>query len=304
MIDFIRIYFTDKERIDKYIKDGRRKSIIQRQSRDGEDITYTTWIQNLKLVSTPKTTYLEGSLHAFHNALNGLSHRDEKRKWVNYNDFTFRDLMKVLDVLNQKLGYDLSQTTISTCELGYNINIDVPAKEFIDRHVFMYKLKYPCYDPKYKEGMKMKKYDLENYYLKIYDKSLQFGLSEHILRFEIGFRSDELRECDVHSLADLADEDSLDLLHNSLMKKYNDLLILDRFDGFPTMSESERDMMRLYTNPQFWVDSLLRANKSKYNDRSKDKAEFERIVRVNKLDTKKLYLRNLVIEKYNYLISN
>ncbi|MFV0419887.1 MAG: hypothetical protein ACK5KT_14300 [Dysgonomonas sp.] len=304
MIDFIRIYFTDKERIDRFIRDGRRKSTIQRQSRDGKDIIYTTWIQNLKLVSTSKTTYLEGSLHAFSNALNGLTHKNEKRKWVNYNDFTFRDLIKVLDILEKKLGYDLSQTTISTCELGYNINTSVPAKEFIDKHVLMYKLRYPCYDPKYKEKMKIKKCDLENYYLKIYDKSLQFGLSEHILRFEIGFRSDELRECDIHSLADLADEDRLDLLHNSLMKKYNDLLVLDSYNGNSKMPEPERDMMRLFTNPQFWVDTLLRGNKSKYNSRSKHKAEFERIVRVNKLDTKKLYLRNLIVEKYNYLISN
>lgn len=304
MIDFIRIYFIDKEWIDRFVRDGRRKSTIQRQSRDGEDITYTVWIQNLRLVSTPKTTYLEGSLHAFHNALNGLKHKNKKREWVNYNDFTFKDLIAVLDVLEKKLRYDLSQTIISTCELGYNVNTDVPAKKFIDKHVLMYKLKYPCYDPKYKEGMKIKKYDLENYYLKIYDKSLQFGLSENILRFEIGFRSDELRECDIHSLADLADENKLDLLHNSLMKKYDGLLILDSYDGNPKMSEPERNIMRHYTNPQFWVASLEKDNKGKYNSRGKHKAELERIIRTSKLDTKKLYLRNLIVEKYNYLISN
>jgi len=299
MIDFVRIYFTDKKQIDKFVRDGRRKSTIQRQSKDGKDITYTVWIENLKLVSTPKTTYLEGSLHSFYNAVNGLTSDHKKQKWVNYNDFTFSDLLKVLDILKDKLNYDLSQTKITICEFGLNVILDVPPKEFLERHVLMYKLRYPCYNPKYKDTMKIIKCELENYYLKIYDKSLQFGLSENILRYEIGFKSDELKECDILSLEDLRDEDKLESLYNSSMKKYDDLLILDSYNGNLKMSEKEKHKMVDYTNPQFWIE-----NKSKYNSRSKHKAKFEKIIRENKLETRKGYLRTLLIQQYNYLISN
>jgi len=253
----------------------------------------------LKLVSTPKTAYLEGSLHSFHNAVNGLTSNHDKQKWVNYNDFTFSDLLKVLDILKEKLNYDLSQTKITICELGFNVIIDVPPKDFIDNHVLMYKLRYPCFNPKYKDRMKIKKCELENYYLKIYDKSLQFGLSDNILRYEIGFKSDELKECDVCSLEDLRSEDRISSLCNSLMKKYESLMIVDDYSGNKRMSVSNRNKMIKYTNPQFWLN-----NKGKYNSRSKHKAELGQIIRENKLDTRKKYLRNLIIEKYNYLILN
>jgi hypothetical protein len=299
MIDFVRIYFTDKEQIDKFVRDGRRKSTIQRQSKDGKDITYTVWLHNLKLVSTPKTTYLEGSLHSFYNAVNGITSDRKKQKWVNHNDFTFSDLLKVLDILKKKLNYDLSQTKITICEFGLNVVLDIPPKEFLEKHVLMYKLRYPCYDPKYKDDMKMKKCDLENYYLKMYDKSLQFGLSENILRYEIGFKSDELKECDIQSLEDLRDECKIELLYNSYMKKYEDLLIVDYWKGNPNMPKKDRQKMPEYTNPQFWIE-----NKGKYNNRSRHKAEFKKIIRENKLEMRKSYLRTLLIQKYNYLILN
>lgn len=301
MIDNIRLTFSDKEAIDKFVKDGRRRSTIQKPSRNGKDITHIYWWHNLRIISAPQTTYLEGSLHSFYNASKGVVSHQKKHRWVNFNNYTYQDVFKTIELLEETLKYDLSKTVMSICELGFNLQIDESPKDFIDKYVLMYKLKYPCFDPKYKKDMKIKKFDLDNYYCKIYDKSLQFNLNQNILRFEIGFKSEELRESGIISVKDILSEDKIDNLYSTMMNMYENILIVDSYDGNQLMCEEERDMMTIYTNPQFWVELLMRKD---YNARSRHKKIFERLINDCNLDSRKKYLRERIKETYYYLSLN
>lgn len=299
MIDFIRIYFDDKTSIDKYFMDGRRKSTIREIKKEEGENTKIARLHNMSLVSTEKGTYLEGSLHSYHNAMKGRKSKNEKDKWFNYNDFTYQNLLEVLEDLEKRLKYDLSKTRMTICEMGFNVNLDMEPNRFIDKFILMFKLKLPCRDPKNQKSMKFKRFDLDNYYVKIYDKSLQYGLKDNILRFEVGFKTDELKELNIRSLKDLLDTDKLEFLFHSLLKKYDDFLIVDRFDGNKTMPQKARRKMVLYTHPQYWIELL---DEKKYERRKSSKQELEYLIHKYGLDKRRKYLRHLIEEKFKQLL--
>jgi len=299
MIDNVKFTFDDKASIDKFVRDIRRKATV-RKARNGEGETYTLYIHNLKIVSPPKgDTYLEGSLHSFFNAIHGKTSKHKKHKWVNHNDFTYNDLCGVIKELEKRIRYDFSKTKLTICEFGFNIELDMPADEFIDEYILMYKFRAPCYDPKYINEMKIKKFDLENYYIKVYDKALQYGLDKHLLRYETGFKTDELRACNIISLKDLLDEDTLKSLYNEQYKKYDNLLIVDSYDGIKSMVKRDRRKMINYTNPHFWI-RLLKAKD--YDERRKHKKELNSLIFNNGLDSRKRYLIERIYQKLNYLL--
>ncbi|MDU1889619.1 MAG: hypothetical protein E6767_02920 [Dysgonomonas sp.] len=302
MIDWTETKLLDKGLIDKYIKDGRRKkSTITYPSRDGSSDTTLHRIHNLQLKAAPKTTTLGGSLHSFHNALNGFTSGHPKHKWVNYNDFTYSDLLEIINWLERSLSYDLTQTSITLCEFGFNLKLDMSPKEFLENHVSMYKFRTPCKDPKYRDDMKIKKFELDDYYLKIYDKSLQFNLDENILRIEVGFKTDILRDYGIESLKDLTCTDKLDGLFGKMLNIYDDLLIVDRYDGCREMSGTEVRKIIKYTHPQHWIDLL---GEKRYSTRSTHKAELQSLLQKYGLDSRKNYLRQLIIDEYRYLLYN
>ncbi|MDL2265640.1 hypothetical protein LJC43_04585 [Parabacteroides sp. OttesenSCG-928-G21] len=289
MIDFVKVFFTRKHEIDKYIKSKGHKCTYL----GGREV-YKLQLYNLELVSTATSAYMHGSLHSFCNAIKG-----DGLRAMNWNDFSYDELLSCLDILQNELDYDLTYTKLTVVEFGFNIELNMNATDFIDKHVFMYKYKSPCYNPKNRTDMKMQKYEYEDYTIKVYDKAKHFKLSRSLLRYEVLNKTDELGKSGVVALNDLRRATSIDALYKSCMIKYENLMVIDSYNGYRGMPKAKRDLLTKYTHPQFW-ESL---KEGEPYDKRKHKLVFNKIVEDYKLHSAKDYLRELIYKKYNILIT-
>jgi len=292
MIDWVKVFFEDKERIDRLIRRCGELTVLP----NGK-VRYIMKCYNLKFVSTETTSYMEGSLHSYYNCITGNGKQ-------NYNDFTYMNLLTCLKALGDYLDYDMRATRITVLEFGFNLTLQMSPSDFIDKYILMYKYKYPCFDPKNKD-MKIKKFEYNNYIIKVYDKSRQYGLKEKILRIEIVYRTDEFKKCGIQTLADLKKYCSLMELYDDFMGKYEHLTMVENYAGNIGMPENDIQAMIKYTNPSFWLtfdDASKYSKKEKGNAKERSKKAFESIVKRYALDTvKTYYLKSLISKKFQAL---
>lgn len=297
MIDFIKAHFDNKGVMEKIITEQPRFDVTEIYNRNFESTTYPvrTKIDNLLINITNQGGYVSNSLHKYFNV-------KRKRGLQNFDDFTYGNLCECLDLLKKDLsGYDLSNTKLTKLEFGFNVDLEFSPSRLIQENVLFHKLKAPCYDPKNKLAMCIKKFEYDQYTVKIYDKSKQFSLdNKNILRFEICYTSKkQFNEFGIYNLNDLRNKKALKLMFEDLLKKYDELLIIDSYNGTVEMEKSDNTKITKYTNPSTWVDYTNNKNPS---TKSKNSIKFKQLIKDNDLDGWQRYLRELLIEKFSELM--
>lgn len=292
MIDFVKCFFSDKAKVDKLILNGLNLDCGTYTGISPKgNTTYKVKYKNLFFVSSPCHSYFEGSLHTFFNVINGL-------KPTNHTHFGINELECVLNYLEDMLDYDFKQTKLTIAEFGFNLEEQVNVSQLIDNHILMYKLKAPCLDPKNRSDMKIKKFEYEDYILKVYNKGLQFRLDKEVLRIELRCNSGELEKLRIRTLNDLRRSNSIEVLYQDFITRFDDLQIVDSFRGNDSMPKKDQQLMIKYTNPNHWLE--LRSE-GKYNLVTHHRKDFEDILVKYNLDSKKKHLLALIINQYNIL---
>lgn len=290
MIDLIKIYFTDKGSFEKNAKIKNFESLNSKYLYKYDKLVYPirTEIHNLRVNITEKNACIENSIHKFFN--NTIN--DENQ---NYNDFSYCNFIDACNDLEYKLGYSLDNTYLTRFEFGFNIKLDFDPTDFIEDNVLLYNYNSPCYDPKYKKREKIIKFSLKEYEIKIYNKSLQYGLkgdNVNILRVEVKYKSRRLiQKMGVYNIKDLHNKSVLNNVYNDFMKKIEKIIIVDDYKGSLKMDAKEKDFFIKCTNPNYWID--LRKNYSK-NVKHLHKKRFLKLVDKYHLSKK----RNYVLEKF------
>lgn len=295
MIDFIKAHFEHKGVMESTIINSPQFIVTELYNRNFENTTYPmrTKLHNLQVNITNSGGYISNSLHKYYNQKKGSALQ-------NADDFNYNNLCECLDLLQADLeGYDLSNTRLTKLEFGFNIDLEYSPSKFIQENVLLYKLKSSCYDPKNKPEMCIKKFEYDQYTVKIYDKSLQFGLngrSKNILRFEICYTSKrQFNDFGIFNLNDLRKRDALKLMFKDLLKKYDELLIIDSYKGTVEMEKSDNQKLIKYTNPSTWIDYTKNASP---NTKSRHFKKFKQLITDNDLDDWQHGLRELLIEKF------
>lgn len=292
MIDFVKCYFNDVRKITKSIENNPRIASEYAYSQSYKDVVTVRYkYYNLEFAITDHSCYFKGSLHSLYNALDG---RDAK----NYTDFGVNELLYILDHLESLLDYDFKDTRLTVAEYGYNIELQENVTDFIRNNVSMYKYKLPCSDPKNKLDMTIMKYEYQDYVLKIYDKGKQFKLNKNILRVELHNKKKELRRFNIFSINDLRNPESIQIFHNKLIDRLQDLLIIDSYKGNNSMPKEIKNLMIEYTHADYWIE--LRTKKN-YNKISKSNKELMKIIEKYNVDSKKKLLMSQITDKYNIL---
>jgi len=170
--------------------------------------------KGLKISNFQKHIKISGSLHVFFN--NGRH---------NYDDFSFENIQNALSRLAEEIHVNLRNAKLQNLELGVNLVLQDDPKKIIDS-VIIHRGKE--FSLQYSPNQYFKECSHSQYFIKIYDKGIQYRLSQNILRCEVKFRKMErINRMGITSLHDLNDIGKLRTLSGDLIRIFNDILFGD-----------------------------------------------------------------------------
>lgn len=161
-------------------------------------------------------SYIEvrGSLHKFYN--------DGKQ---NYDDFDFAKIKRAIYMLSEQLGIVINRARLTNLEIGINIITDFYPSDFLNSLIVHRGKQFTFQTGKKKE---YRECEHGQFFIKIYNKGLQNGLSKNILRIEVKYRKMEIpNKSGVYFLADLLDVSKIVELKVKLLDIFEEILIGD-----------------------------------------------------------------------------
>lgn len=296
MIDFIRVHYRDKSNLETFIMNPEnfKKLYTVLEYNSGEVLyPYKVNLQNMELVVNEKSGYVKNSIHKLNNALlQGDGH--------NHNDFSYSQLCSVIDYLTSNV-IDIGSRQLTQLEFGLNINVPIKAEELISKSILMHKLERHSTINEYGSKGYLMAFEHYNYIIKIYDKAKQYNLKDqNILRFEIKFlKAKEFNSLGIFNLNDLKRIEILDNLFQYLLKRFDELLIVDDYSE-ELIPKEDLEKLNVYSSFLFW-DNLSVAKKRQTKINHKEKY-LSLLNKYNLLKTKD-FLKTKLIEKYNHLLN-
>jgi len=209
----------------------------------------------------------KGSLHKYYNRLQKVKApsqhtKKEIEKGFNGNTFNYTQLCYVLKDLNNKFNINLGQSILRNIEFGLNIAHQFNTEKILDNLMF-HKGKLFC-NPKstnYKELLHTQ------YRIKCYNKSLQYGIKNNLMRYEIHFKKmKQVNDIDIVYLSDLKNRSLLNKVKNVLLIYWKEILFYDYTINESLLTHKEQVLILQFKNPLYW-----KGIKSNHLDRPKKK---------------------------------
>jgi hypothetical protein len=299
MQDNIRIYFTDKVKFEKIVRsNGNYNCTINSEDIRMDKLNNSIYpikgdIGSMKYVVHQNSAFIENSIHKYHN----LSQNGQD---INYNDFSYCNIVKTLDdIRNQLPEYDFSETKVTSLEFGFNIKLNFSARDFIVRNVLLYQFK-THYVFKNEKDFVLKKFKAGNCIFKIYDKGRQNNLDYQLLRIELKYNSKGLRSKNlgINNIDDLYDPKKIELLYEDFLIKFAQLIIVD--DRF-TQGLSKQEIANLGNKLEYtyWKRKDISASTI-----SRHKISLKNYIEDNSLNKMFKYLRKEIIKKFDELFKD
>lgn len=296
MIDFIRIYYEDKTLLEYHVcKEGSFEEVNAVYELHSKKINYPykATFQGMEVIVTSKHGYLKGSIH---KAYSELTTGENK----NHSDFTYSRLCEAIDFVTGKV-VDIDKVRITQLEFGLNIKSHIPAQVIVRRNVFMHKVKSHSHHRKFDGKGELKQFDYTNYCIKIYDKALQYELASNLLRFEVKFtKSKDLQQLGVYNLPDLKDKLVLRKLFLQLLKRFDEMTIVDSYCD-KEISPEDLALLCNYNNPMYWARLIEGKN---YQTKMRHERKYKELLEKYSLLKTKRELRELLIKKFIYLMNH
>lgn len=183
------------------------------------------------------------SLHKYFNASTGAGNQ-------NYNDFVFTDICRAVQSAVEYFGNDILIADVINIEFGLNITPPIPTPELLHnchshrKQRFVVeatpeKLYFNCIHSQYR--------------VKIYDKGLQYGLSDPLLRFELHFgKMEKIRPLGVTIFRDLLNPEIYPRLLNLLLSEWDKVLFIDTTLTNPPTPKL-RAKFKAWKTHEFWT---------------------------------------------------
>ena len=296
MIDFVKVYYTDKEALQYYVEN--EEEIFTEVNRTLEirsgEIKYPleTNYQKMFVKILEKRGFVQNSLHKFFDHYSG-------NNGENYSDFKYSSLLEVISHLEKNIiGIGLQR--ITNLEFGINIEVPRPPMDIIKENILMHKYHIHKSLNTYNGNGYLKQFNHTNYIIKVYDKGKQYGLGRNLLRFEIRFtKSKLLNQLMVYNLQSLKNKEVLKNLMSYLIKRFDEMQIVD-----------EAECNLLDSNGQVFYDQCSsyvywqQVKKKSYTTISRKKKCWETFLEEKDLLTTKKLLRLKLVDKFKYLINN
>lgn len=296
MIDFIRLYYRDKAKLEDFVLDRKNFETVNAvmEYHTGEiKHPYKTKLGSMDIGVSKRSGYVKNSLHK-------LSNYRETSEEHNYNDFCYSKLCTEIDYLGKNI-IDASKTRLTQLEFGLNIDIKKSPETIVRRNFFMHKYRGGSGNNFHGKG-ELKQFSHDNFIIKVYDKGKQFELDKNVLRFEIKFiKAGEFQKIGIFNIEDLKNKKNLRKLFFYLIKRFDEMTIVDDFDENSIAKVNDYNKLGRYTNPTFWTEEIKGVHQNK---RARYRNEFEQILVSNNLLKTKAYLKALLYKKFISLINH
>ena len=184
---------------------------------------------------------MQGSLHKYRN------HGKH-----NHDDFTVAEVGKVVREIAERLEIDTQQTELNNVEFGVNVVLDFPVKMVLDNLIHY---KGSPFMKVVEDGMSFFQCRKAHFIIKIYDKGLQYHLSNNVLRFEIKvMRMQYLKTKSIalRYLSDLLNVEIYEPLGNILTETFNSILFGDASINERLLTAKELETYLRASNPKTW----------------------------------------------------
>jgi hypothetical protein len=200
---------------------------------------YKAKYKNLEFTLYPNDCVLiNGSIHKYHN--NG-SH--------NHDDFTIENVGIVIKDLQMKFGIIPKKTSVHNLEFGCNIKLSYCPDILLDKLLAFKNKQFS--DMEIRARGKGKVASFYQYVLKIYNKTIQYNLTDNVLRFEKKVTSMVAISKSPVYLSDLIDIEFCELCRDQLFDMLNSIIIAESFDS-KTLTELHKRKLASALNPKQW----------------------------------------------------
>lgn len=295
MVDFIRLFYRDKERFEHFV--CQQENFEELDTLFGLHTgqikyPYRTSFNNMDVKVTSKHGYVYNSIHkAYNDRFSQEAH--------NHDDFGYTNLCDMINFVSERV-IDVDKANLTQFEFGFNIEIPVPAQQIIRNNVLMHKQKGANHTRLFYGRGELKQFDYHNFVIKIYDKAKQYNLPRNILRFEVRYqKAKEFQKFGIYKITDLKDKQKLRKLFINLMQRFDELTIVDSYDE-STIPEEDLCWLIRYNNPLYWeVTMSRRSNQTKM----RHIRAYQELLNKYSLLRIKTSLKGLLKEKYLQLIN-
>lgn len=247
MIDYIK---AKTKKIDPTICENSNQiyldSILRNRGKIGFSTTLVYSFAAMKIRITEANTYIEGSLHKMYNEV-------FKNESQNYDDFRFDKLCEIINYLCNHLKIPAEKLIIQNMEYGLNIPTRIAPARILSGHTIHYKSRPVTInmDEIAHEAAKYYRWQLSEYWIKLYDKGLHFQRRKNILRLEKKVtKSRALNKIGIRTLNDLLDEKLFPLLMDDLIREWQQICIVDYLQGVTVMTYDQRNLFLIMVNPK------------------------------------------------------
>ncbi|MBW6535963.1 MAG: hypothetical protein K0B11_13230 [Mariniphaga sp.] len=275
MIDYIKIHEL-LVKANKILKDDRLTFPLSNVATTGEIMNRSQvahW-QELQFVVRGEKVSLKGSLHKHFEG------------GTNYRDFHLTDIKSTIEKLSETFQFDPQQAIINFLEVGVNIPLENDPTELI-KTLVRYKHKpfeSLCIKRKTKGFGRVCR--TSQFDIKVYNKSLQYGLNEPLMRYEVKIRKMELLAPDrgkkkpdkfIFTLADLTKLETYQPLKKMLLDIWQGILLFDpEINPESIQNPKDRELFISGRYPEFWQE-LPKATKNRKLKRFNELAGGEKI---------------------------
>lgn len=296
MIDFVRLQYKDKSKIEPFVcnQENFDELLTELEYHSGEiRYPYKVKIGSMELCINEKSAYLKNSIHKLYNEM--LSKRSH-----NHNDFTYSDLVSTINYLDSKLT-DIKATRLTQLEFGLNLKLSRPAEEVISKNIILHNLALHNHNEQFGGRGEYKQFNHYNYYFKIYDKAKHFNLKYDLIRFELKYKNSKgFNPFGVFNINDLKKKSCLKRLFNDLLKRFDELVIIDEIPSKSIITREDTILLERYTSFNYWEKLSERKNR---NIKSRERMAFQKLLEKNDLLKTKNILRKSLILKFDELIN-
>ncbi|MRM93607.1 hypothetical protein D1Z98_01040 [Riemerella anatipestifer] len=198
-----------------------------------------------------KRAFVRGSLHKYFN-----------KGEHNANDFTFSDLISVIDDLKSRFGIDPETADLRNIEFGVNINTPESVQELLNSFVACGdKMLIPIMNKSKLIGWEVKR---QQYRIKVYEKGKPFNI-DNIMRVEYAVKKMEyLKKHNIKTLADCIDINKLQPLGGLLVSFWDNLIFCEeKYINWQQMSNKKKAMLNEYRIPIKWQTYTKEERKTK-----------------------------------------
>jgi hypothetical protein len=199
---------------------------------------------------------ISGSIHKYFNFLQNISAPNqitpkEIEQGFNGNDFSLNDLKMSLERLSGSFNLNLNSCIIQNIEIGLNITHLYDTDQILNG-LLLHKGK--VFSRPLDNSFRILEH--QRYYLKIYGKGAQYSLIEPTIRIELKYKKMfDLNRIGLQTMADLENENLLNIAHNLLRCEFAKVLIYDYTVDKSQLNAKQLNKIKDYANPIFWLNT-------------------------------------------------